>query len=415
MNRALGDHVIIHGCAASMKLHNKIWFNESDIRTHLASDWQRKNVDGPDSLEGTLEVLKREFAHILCNSVYGFWFEMEEKWYKAPDILSLFETIQKISKQSLALNRKSNSEIAVLIDDISQLYSLPTVREALLREQRIHELCRIGAMPDYYFLSDLNKMPLDQYKMFIFLNSFVLDKKTKQDIDKLKNGNKTLVWLYAPGIIKTENHKGKAFCKKDMEELTGFKYEYMSKKQFPSSLEIVENSCLDNVEKGYVFGKFFRDIKSGICGGPEINRKIPPLKLICNVSEASNVIPLGRYENMQEKIGFALKKCDNWNSIFIGSIYPSAKIWRAIAKNAGVHLYSDHEGDIIYQNESFLCIHVKEKGTRNIKLRHKADVINVFTNEEIGENVNSFSINMKEKSSMLFFLGSKKNWRSLTK
>jgi hypothetical protein len=412
MNRGLGNHALLHSCVASMRLHDKIWFNESDLRTNLASKWQKENVDGPDNAEGTCELFKREFGHILCNNAYGFWFEMENGWYKDKKILDFFKRSQGISAWSSSLEKRSNSEIAVIIDDMSQLYDSAAIRETLLREERIHELCRIGAMPDFYFLSDISRMPAEQYKMIVFLNCFALDRKTRGQINKLKNQNRTLAWVFAPGIINPENTDGKLNLE-GMEKLCGFKFACNKDKSVSLATKIIDNDYLKTLKADYEFGRYYRDIESGICGGPKRKRRVPNLNIRFSVKD-EKAIALGVYSDNKDEIALAAKKFKNWNSIFIGSIYPSSLIWRAIAKKAKVHLYSDNPSDIVYHNGNFLCLHVSSAGERTISLPEKTGAYELFTDKKTGENIDSFKVDLPEKSTRFFYTGSLekiKSWK----
>ncbi|MFA6713881.1 MAG: LamG domain-containing protein [Victivallaceae bacterium] len=402
-NRGLGNHVAIHGLAGSMKLHKKIWFNESDLRTYLSGAWQVKNVDGANNLAGTEELFKREFCHILTNNVYGYWYEMLKGWYNDPQMLKLLGKFQEIDRISTKVDAKNNSEIAVIVSEKNLYYCDDLLRRSLVGKEKINELCRIGAMPEYFELSDLRFPELQKYKLYIFLNAFALSDKERRWIANLKKHGKTLVWCYAPGLINPDSSKPLAVT--HMAPLTGMKFAYSTGK-FNAGIEITKSQypMISNLPAHYLFGKYWRDLTTGMVGGPVKSPGPIKLKLQFAVSDDKKINVLGRYADTQG-IAYAARQFPQWTSVYIGSIYPPAAIWKGIARYAGVHIYSDFDEDIVYHNKSFLALHTSVSGKRTIKLPEKCDVYDLFEGKCVGRNIERFSLFIPAKTTNLFFTG----------
>lgn len=95
------------------------------------------------------------------------------------------------------------AEVAVLADPESMYYldSRWPLLDDLLSRQR-HGLGRMGAPYEVYSLADLATLDLARHKLVVLPNLFVVDEgKLHWLREKVCTGGKTVVWVYAPGII----------------------------------------------------------------------------------------------------------------------------------------------------------------------------------------------------------------------
>lgn len=79
----------------SVKLHGKLYFSENDTRTHLSrpvndTTWYTQPVwFGPDTEQGSLDILKMHFARLLLKGQAGWWFDMWGGWFDTPGYLAM--------------------------------------------------------------------------------------------------------------------------------------------------------------------------------------------------------------------------------------------------------------------------------------------------------------------------------------
>ncbi|MBU0478572.1 beta-galactosidase [bacterium] len=203
-----GDGQLRHS-VESMRLHGKLSIQDADIRTHIAS----KDFCWAANLTESIAKIRRQFCHSLAWGVAFMWADFGREprggWYDDPIIMENIARMQEIAQESLELNRGSVSEVA-LIYDLESLYYLehgqyPRTFTSILTTEIHSELFKCGIPFDVILLNDLGKKELPDYKVYIFLNCFVLTQEQRLCIEKVtKRNDKVILWLYAPGFIDEE-------------------------------------------------------------------------------------------------------------------------------------------------------------------------------------------------------------------
>lgn len=173
----------------SLKLHNKLYFVECDVRTHLTTRMQNSRpgrysddmyllVDengnktvwkGPETEELSISAIYKAFIHQLVKGAGIWWFDMWGGWYHSKEIMSELENMRRISEA--AQNKKKEHvlkpETVVFIDE-----------KAYLNNPRGSEFCHsvniirmamgnTGVPYDLYMVEDAKKV-IKNYKMAIF-------------------------------------------------------------------------------------------------------------------------------------------------------------------------------------------------------------------------------------------------------
>ena len=406
-NRGLGDGVVFPFPEQSLKRHNKLFIAEDDIRTHLSARSEVR-YGAVDTAEDACEALKRSFGRTLCSGESAYWYEMLYGWYDDPNIVKLFTAMQQISSAVATLEKKSVSEIAVVVHQDSLLVSPRVATNNLIIRFPIHELSRIGAPYDYWEMADLLSLSneaLAKYKVVLFLNAFNLNDEERRQIDgKLKNNNRRLVWFHAPGLLRPPS--GPSL--ENMKELTGFKFEFIPGYQSQEVDVSGGNAGGIDMPKNIRLGVFERPVTTGLrsqkIGDDRTPEPIMPVKLdgLFAVTGSDSVV-LGRFK-ANGKPGFAVKSFSDWTSIYIGSVCVPSIVMRAIAKSAGCLLY-DTDDDFICVNQHLLSIHTKTAGSRHISLPTQCDVYDLFEQKVVAKNVTSFDVLIPAKSTRLYYLG----------
>jgi len=407
-DRPIGGVDNVHNAVDSIKLNNKLCFAENDIPTFLSINTPVKDR------KDTLELIKRSLSYAVCKGICMYWMDLahNEHWFSDQEILKTLNKAKRIGDLSLKFDRSTIAEVAVIIDENSPFYQRPGFspsRPLLSYEKAV--LARFGAPYDLYLVEDLANPKMPDYKVYIFLNTFYLDREKRKVIsDKVKRNNNVVVWMYAPGFI-TE----KGLSVDSMQELTGIKLDYEEIEDY-LMVEVTNfnHPITKGLDMGFTFGEGepfppVADLnKSASPGSLEYvfyTMPLPIAKFKCGpifFSRDKNVIMLG---NMvcNNQPGFVVKKFDNWTSVYIGASSIPLEILRNVCKYAGVHLYIDTP-DVVYANKHFLGLHIKEAGKRTIKLPYKTEVYDLFSDRLIAKSTSEFTYDFPQHSTFLYLL-----------
>ena len=356
---------------ASALLHNKMICNEDDLRTHFHP---KKEFGRTANLQETLTVIKRCFGYSLTQGC-GFWFmPFGHAWFHQEDIMQTIADIKKLADKTLKEDKSSVSQVAFIMDerslDFTALIENNNFIEGLCWNT-YQEAARMGAPFDMYLLPDIKNPKMPDYKLYIFMNSFYIDKETRNAIAaKIRKNNAVAVWCYAPGYI-TEN----GFSVENMKDLTGIELSEL-KEQKTLTLSISNKASpitkYTNTFKTYTFGPVF------------------------NVTD-KDVKVIGTAEN---KPALVLKEFSNWKSVY--SLLPLNKeLLTGLCEFAGVHIYSKSY-DMLTANKSFIMLHTSNDGEKTITLPDNYDVTEILTGKEIGKGLNKFTEKLPAQSTRIY-------------
>ena len=206
---------------------------------------------------------------------------------------------------------------------------------ALRNNQRA--LVCAGIRFDYYFLNDVIERNMDNYKVYIFANSYHITPETEKFIEKLKKMGKTLVFLYAPGY-QTKN----GLSDKNISRILGMNVE----------LRDNESKIADFSANKHSFG-------TGLSGCAGNGADLRGERFVVTDPEA---VVLARY------------RCDNApaaavknNVVYIGN--PAGltpQLVRNLVKNSGGRIYNRTVGDLfMYHRDDLVVLHGVE-GNENV-------------------------------------------------
>ena len=218
-----------------------------------------------------------------------------------------------------------------------------------------------------------------KYKNVIFLNVFTVNKKIMQLLkQKVRGKGVTAFWTYAPGLVAESG-----FFEKNMEELTSIKLAARWEK-LPLSIK------LENNNKIQVGG---RSKETPIC------LMSPRVYCIDNKVEV-----LGRYID-DHTAGLVRKRLpDGSIAIFTGVPFTNVTFWDWLLKDID-HSYVAN-GTVVRANSKLVMVHSKDSGTREVKLRKRANVIiDIFNKKIIAQNTDKFSFDDDLNTTSLFYYG----------
>ena len=206
---------------ASCRLHGKLYWDESDIRTYHA---KTKAVYRCATPEESVGAIKRNLGYALCGGWEVWWFLLAgNRTFHDEQMLSPIRVALAEERATFASAQWKPADVAVFTSPDEYATSLLSVKHGI----PVRAYCKIdfhfrtmpftGVAYDSYDLADIGDPRLPDYKVYVFPNAFTLSEAQRETIkQKVRRAGKTAIWLYAPGYYR--NGEGAAV---HIEELTG--------------------------------------------------------------------------------------------------------------------------------------------------------------------------------------------------
>jgi len=237
---------------------------------------------------------------------------------------------------------------------------------------------RGGAPIDYLLAEDLANAKTD-YKLYIFINAFLGDKKLVVAAEKLRQRKCTILWVYAPGWAG-----GGKVGTEPMKRLTGLDFT-----EIPGG--------------GMAMAKMTDGRLMGAWSFTEPQPKTAAAQKVSPLYSAEGDEVLGRYEDGSAAV--VVKRTGAATTIFSGPWCFDMPFVEDVYRRAGVHVYSTTR-DPVEANSVFATLHARSPGRKTLKLPKKADVIvDVYAKKVVAEQTDAFSFDMKLHETRLFYYG----------
>ena len=198
--RAPGTDWVLLGAIGSARKHNKIWFTECDVRTHLSSPisvsmphanpigntmYDGKIWYGPDDEETSIHQMRKVVAKTISAGAGMWWFDMWGGWFKTEKYMETIDNSLKLFESQL--NEKSVAEVAIIYDT----YARSKYPNNAGLEGFLQVLSRTGAAYEQFALTDIDSLDLKVYKSIVLLNVH----ERVPEIDKWKNRNHSIIYV----------------------------------------------------------------------------------------------------------------------------------------------------------------------------------------------------------------------------
>lgn len=370
----------------SFALRNKIYIVEDDVRT-LGEGEYHKSLYQIYDMEDSVNVLKREFGRTLCEDVQSWWFDqlIGGRRYKYPEIYELFTRQNEIAKEAYTLDRHKRSEIAIILDEESmQASSLHTTRDTV-ELFRNYEMPRIGAPVDQYYHNDMANPEMPDYKLYVFLNVFVLTPEEREAIHrKLAKNHATALWLYAPGMIDPTKTHGKISAE-HIESLTGIKCAIEDNRHDSVfRWNGKEHKMSIRLDKRELFGWFDRKRILGLVGQRFDGRYQYDTYMYPTVYSIDEDADNLAYFLTTGLPAVTVKECEDFTSVLHGAKFLKNKTLREIARYAGCHIYNE-EDDTLYANRNYLTIHSSKSEKKHLTFPEPVTLVEVYEGKTYAE------------------------------
>ena len=435
-NKAPGDYSSMRYLIKSLQKHGKLYFAEADTFIFdTGKDSLRHHGFPQTTFEQSRELLKRDYVYPLCEGTNSWWIDWSggESMYRQDGFKPLMARMTQITRAAYTMPMGGVSDVAAVVDQESLLsctdrrivsnlankaLSEParTAEEAVRRfpsyltynaidRFRIHELPRLGTPVDFYETDDVLDGRGRRHKMYIFLNNYVMDETERRRLDEtLKRDGNVLVFMYGAGLIRPDG--AASVGPENVSAATGIRMGASMTDQRARMRLTDEAARLLGLTAGSEVGDFERPITSGFdyASNSEIPFKPAPNRInpALYVDDPEAQV-LGTYIE-GGRPGFAIRRFDDWTSVYIGSPGIQAEVLRALARLAGAHLYIDDGDVIVYANESFIGVHTEREADYEIRLKRRADVCEAFDGRPVARDVDRFVEHIPAQTTRLYCL-----------
>jgi hypothetical protein len=357
----------------STMLHNKMLWQENDLRTHLRAT---PEYGSTRTAEETREVLRRGFAMALTTGM-GFWYFPNYQYHDDMTLETIAE-LKKVADQTLDKDRRSCAEVALVFDEASSIFiGVPATPSNFIDAHAWYLYCALfkaGVPFDCYLQNDLANEKMPDYKLYIFVNSYYADQNIIAMLRrKLEKNSSFALWAYAPGLLSDNG-----FCSEQMSQLTGI------------NLKFEEVTLTDKL--------LITDKEHPITRDAGAMTAYPVGPVI--YADDINTQVLGTFDG---RPALAIKKNDKFTSVF--TLMPfNLPMLKGLCDFAKIHRYCD-SNDVFTANQNFVFLHTSSAGDKTIRLPFKADVVEMFSKQPIAKETHSFTDkNLPFGKSRLYFI-----------
>jgi hypothetical protein len=302
---------------------------------------------------------------------------------------------RRIAAETLERDRVPNPEIAVVISPRSKQFvrgGTDLLRNLYSRQFEV-SIPRIGAPFDLLMVDDLEQAR--DYKLYIFLDTFYLSEADRQTIRaRVLHGGRTALWLFASGLIAEDGLSLDA-----MSEITGIRMKALEAPQpSPGCLHL----ALVDMDHPFTRG-------AGPGSTYYAQGKLGPMFFA--EDEGARTLGLSAsqfggegYSGYHSWPGFVVKQMGDWTSVWSGLPVLPPVVLRNIAREAGVHIYSDGD-DFVAANSFMVAIHARYPGKRTVKLREPAVVYDAMTGKRVARRTTEFTTRLDRNETGMWLLG----------
>ena len=327
---------------ASLRLHGKVFYEESDFRTFLSNPaFAPAGMVRMRPLPESIGVIRRSIGKCLAGGWENWWFLIGgNETYSDPLILDTIRIGCAEERNTLKTNAWRPAQVAVFTapNEFATSQGAPSqeLRNRNLVRFHADTLPSCGVPFDSYLLDDIAEPTLPDYTVYIFPNAFTLPESLREKImEKVRRSGRTAVWMTAPGYCRGDS--GNASNVADL-----------------SGIPVDDLGFVTCIAKGQ---------------------------------------PVGR--------GECAELCkDGWRSVCLANA-PTASGLREILRRAGVHVWSETD-DPIAVGRGFVMLHSSADGQKRLALPAAADVSEIFGEEAPRLNVSELVFELRRGQTRVF-------------
>ena len=361
------------GTAASMTAAESVrhagilWLNEDDTRTFLDP---RKDAHvqegGLVDVEQTQQMMLRNTAQASLRGFGTWWMDLPAQgWFNDARIWEEMRRLAPVDKAMLSRAAPFTPEIAAIVDEDSMCHlpggSEPVANELVYNSRAA--LGRAGAPYGQYLLDDALSGAIAA-KLQIFISAWALSPERRAALAAGRTPGATRVWCYAPGYLFPDRADVAG-----IKDLTGFE----------AALASVPTAEVTPTEAG-------RKLGLTVSWGPKV-----PIRPLFRVTATADET-LATFADGSAAV--ALHRSDAGNDVFVGVPKLTPELVRALAKLAGVHLFTEGNATI-WAAEGYISLQAHESGPLVIDTGKSGTVTDALDGKALGEG-SKVTLNLKK-------------------
>jgi hypothetical protein len=357
-DRGLGQGAPSMTAAESVALAGKLWLNEDDTHTYLATGNQPGYMEHVTSLEATNAELTRNVAQESLRNFGTWWMDLGSSgWFDDPGMWDVMRRLEGMDRTLLQTPIPFRPEVAVVVDEASMDRVTPAgsaVTRPVVYESR-RALGRMGAPYGQYLLDDVVAGRVPDAKVLVVLNAWALDAKQRAGLLAASRG-KAVVWSYAPGFFDAYDMASADAVR----DLTGFRLGAAHPKSGKARLTAGGQALGLSNEIG--------------------NDQVPQPLLMAEDAERAEI--LAAFDDGSAAVAVR-RRPDGGVSVFVGAVGLTPDLLRAVARLGRAHLYAKKDC-YVWANGPFVAIHAAEDGPIALDLGRPGAIRDVMRDEPLG-------------------------------
>ncbi|MBE6629453.1 MAG: hypothetical protein E7624_01215 [Ruminococcaceae bacterium] len=178
-------------CPVTSVNARKLWVDECDIRTHLATgDAKHSHSRGKSDTES---MLLRELCKNLAHNS-GLWFmDLGGNWYDDAEIMAFVQKLNGVASKVCEKKHRFASSVVAIVDEQSMLWTPPARNRRMEHLWRNFNLC--GAPCNLILSQDVERSDLSQTELVILLTPYCLDKPYIEKLRGLLPSNAKILFV----------------------------------------------------------------------------------------------------------------------------------------------------------------------------------------------------------------------------
>lgn len=339
--------------AESIRDAGIMWLNEDDTRTYLS---HKTNYGALQTLQQTRDVMLRNTAQAALRGFATWWMDLPgHGWFADAAIWQVMKELRPVDEAMVHRAKPFTPEIASIIGEDSMCHlagGANRMSRPLIYDARA-ALGRSGAPYGQYTLAEAvaGKVPA---KLQVFLAAWALTPAQRQELAANRKPGVTRVWCYAPGYVLPDRTDVAA-----MRQVTGFTCRQVT---LDSAVAIPTG-----VGRKLALAKPWGPTTAIT---PLFTVEAPPQEVLAAYSDGSPAVAVRRHARGTD--------------VFVGVPQLTPALVRALARTAGVHLFTDVDA-AIWAAGPFVSIHsVNEERILTVHTGRSGTVVDALTGARLG-------------------------------
>ncbi|MDD5603722.1 MAG: hypothetical protein PHG48_06570, partial [Eubacteriales bacterium] len=333
----------------------------------------------------------REFALASVKLTAQWWFDFMGGYFSDDILMSEIKKMITIKEGYKKIKMASASRIAVFADTESLYYVSEESTAGLDCVKNVYEnLKLIGAPHDIFLFSDIDSpsLNIDQYRLIVFLNSFVITEAKRQYInEKIKKDGRSILWIYAPGYILEDG-----FSEKNVSDMVNINVECLEEPE-NEIVMLPDGPGFDKAE-GLSYG--FTNKATGVQIFRGVEHPVSPVFYI----DDKDAVAIGKYRK-SGKTALGFRQFKEFTSYYSAAGNLPVGVLREIARKAGATIY--YEGtEPVYVNNRLIGIHNAPGGTITFNVPSGIRFKELFDGGMYESNKDTLQVDIQKGSTKLY-------------